>query len=860
MAFTKIVSPGIDTTGSYTVQELNTVGVMTAGTVQVGAATTVHTTGIDLGSGNITSHNINSTGIITATSFVGPVSATNGTFSGNVSIGGTLTYEDVTNVDSVGLITARNGITVTSGSVGIGTDVPEDKLHVFLNSSSDGPSLRLTNPNGGDGTYTGRISTGDAAGTFFAGINFLKHDTNDGEIRLRTKVAGTNTDVVTIVDGNVGIGITNSSRKLHINSGSTDTAMLIESTDGDVQINLKDANSSNGVSIGARGDDFYVRTGLTTERFRVTSDGNVGIGDNDPSDKLNVKGNSTTSSGIFIHNANGATNSSADLWFGNWSGATSAAPQARISALNKNVNTAATDLIFEVYTGSTTEERLRITSDGNISIGGVSPSASALTVKIDTNKHIGFNPSQSEVGNVPALVAFQDNGSLQDMGFRGVTLRFAAGNAERLRITNDGRVGLGTITPGNYDAEADNFVVVGSDHTGITIASTGSNKRTNLYFADGTSGDARYRGAFTYDHNNDSMMVRTAGAARLRMSSDGKTSLGGDFTSGATLHIRDSNNTTKGAAQLKISKGVGGNAAPTSISREDCYIHLGGSEWGVGGTGIYLMGLGYTNGETGTGIPAYIGYRETSSSGYTLGDLVFGTRGNTTGTDNPTERLRITSSGILKINPAELQTTAGDKFAQIRGGGVINTMRHATGHFANTATYRPQQYGYIGDYMHYGCNAVYFLAQTTTGNSGYSSHMFSWYDSGHWGHYGKFVLMCHEGSYIGGMAHRYLSGTTVTDIFNIGNTGSVSTTQTLTGSGTHSGQSVYRYDCTVSHTSTYRTMRWYLGLFHGAQLGVTGNGKTQSEVQTYANSNGSILHLFGVSDSNLTMAPNYRTW
>ena len=52
MAFTKIVSPGIDTTGSYTVQELNTVGVMTAGTVQVGAATTVHSTGIDLGSGN----------------------------------------------------------------------------------------------------------------------------------------------------------------------------------------------------------------------------------------------------------------------------------------------------------------------------------------------------------------------------------------------------------------------------------------------------------------------------------------------------------------------------------------------------------------------------------------------------------------------------------------------------------------------------------------------------------------------------------------------------------------------------------------------------------------------------------------
>ena len=51
-----------------------------------------------------------SAGIITATTFGG-----NPSFTGSVSIGGTLTYEDVTNIDSVGLITARNGIVVGSG-------------------------------------------------------------------------------------------------------------------------------------------------------------------------------------------------------------------------------------------------------------------------------------------------------------------------------------------------------------------------------------------------------------------------------------------------------------------------------------------------------------------------------------------------------------------------------------------------------------------------------------------------------------------------------------------------------------------------------------------------------------------------
>ena len=45
----------------------------------------------------------------------GVLTATTGSFSGNVSIGGTLTYEDVTNIDSVGLITARKGINVTAG-------------------------------------------------------------------------------------------------------------------------------------------------------------------------------------------------------------------------------------------------------------------------------------------------------------------------------------------------------------------------------------------------------------------------------------------------------------------------------------------------------------------------------------------------------------------------------------------------------------------------------------------------------------------------------------------------------------------------------------------------------------------------
>jgi len=58
------------------------------------------------------------TGIVTATQFSGNVTGVAATFTGNVSIGGTLTYEDVTNIDSVGVITARSGIEFGASGVG----------------------------------------------------------------------------------------------------------------------------------------------------------------------------------------------------------------------------------------------------------------------------------------------------------------------------------------------------------------------------------------------------------------------------------------------------------------------------------------------------------------------------------------------------------------------------------------------------------------------------------------------------------------------------------------------------------------------------------------------------------------------
>jgi hypothetical protein len=60
-------------------------------------------------------------GIPTGAVVTGVLTATTGNITGNMTVGGVLTYEDVTNVDSVGVITARSGIRIGAGE-SIGSD------------------------------------------------------------------------------------------------------------------------------------------------------------------------------------------------------------------------------------------------------------------------------------------------------------------------------------------------------------------------------------------------------------------------------------------------------------------------------------------------------------------------------------------------------------------------------------------------------------------------------------------------------------------------------------------------------------------------------------------------------------------
>ena len=133
---------------------------------------------------NIDSHNIKSTGIITATKFDGPFDSL--TISGNLSVGGTITYEDVTNVDSIGVITARSGIQgigIQSGGLNVAVGVL-----TALNFIGAGNTFKVTGSTvdisiqggggGGGGAFTTSV-TGVQTSSVIVGIGTTTTDDPD---------------------------------------------------------------------------------------------------------------------------------------------------------------------------------------------------------------------------------------------------------------------------------------------------------------------------------------------------------------------------------------------------------------------------------------------------------------------------------------------------------------------------------------------------------------------------------------------------------------------------------------------------------------------------------------------------------
>ena len=147
------------------------------------------------------------TGVITATTFSGNITGTAATFTGNVSIAGTLTYEDVTNVDSIGIVTARSGVIVTAGGLNVTAGVS-----TFSDFVSFGSTIRTK----GFAETQSPVSIGGTILTLDASQGTVFTHTTSAQIGIvsfagiRTDTAGTQTFSVLLTQGATPVNTTGS--------------------------------------------------------------------------------------------------------------------------------------------------------------------------------------------------------------------------------------------------------------------------------------------------------------------------------------------------------------------------------------------------------------------------------------------------------------------------------------------------------------------------------------------------------------------------------------------------------------------------------------------------------------------------
>ena len=128
---------------------IEVVGVITTGQFKSGTSN-LHSSGVEL-------TNLNVSGIAT--------------IGGNLSIGGTLTYQDVTNIDSVGLITARSGINVSGGQLDVGSNIKIGNAGVITATSFSGSGANLTGIDATAIKFGGAVKAqANAAGVVVTGI------------------------------------------------------------------------------------------------------------------------------------------------------------------------------------------------------------------------------------------------------------------------------------------------------------------------------------------------------------------------------------------------------------------------------------------------------------------------------------------------------------------------------------------------------------------------------------------------------------------------------------------------------------------------------------------------------------------
>ena len=410
----------LDVDGETELDNLNVAGVSTyAGALDINSDIDVD--------GHTELDNLNVSGVSTFVGQInaGAIAAASATFTGNVSIAGTLTYQDVTNVDALGIGTFRAGVNVSGGQLDVGSNI---KL-------------------GNAGVIT--------ATTFKGNGDFVELDV-DGH---------TNLDNVSIV------GVTT------FNGLSSNDVIRVRSAD------------SNGNSV------------------------------------VNILSEGTTGNSRILFSDTAAT--SGDGW---------------ISYSHNN-------RALTFATAGTSNERLRIQSDGDVSFGDETTGRAQI-------KHVSGDQADRNNGGYPQYAFVGNEGT----GMRRVSsnvLAFDSSGAERLRIGSSGQIGLGGA---NYGTSGQVLTSQGSGSavqwTAITGTTINNNANNRIITGSGTANTLEGESSLTYDGNSLTLENSSGSITAIRNGGGATMTLHGNPNSGNTAAT---NNHDMGNIAFKTADGTDRN-------------------------------------------------------------------------------------------------------------------------------------------------------------------------------------------------------------------------------------------------------------------------------------------------------------